>query len=168
MTKNQTPNNDLTTAQLPSVQLRKDQKIAIVVSSYHGDITDNLCEGAKRVLHAAGIDDSQIQVIAAPGTWEIPLVTKWALLSRKVVAAVALGVVIRGETTHDQHINRFVSLALGRMALKSDQPIAFGVLTCNDKQQAIDRSGGRVGNKGEEAAQAVLRMLQIKAQMDFR
>ncbi len=163
MTKNQTP-----TPVAPPIQLRKDQKIVIVVSAYHDDITSSLCEGAVRVLNAAGISDDQLQIISAPGTWEIPLVTKWALLSRKVVAAVALGVVIRGETTHDQHINRFVSLALGRMALKSDQPIAFGVLTCNDKQQAIDRSGGRVGNKGEEAAQAVLRMLQIKAQMDFR
>jgi 6,7-dimethyl-8-ribityllumazine synthase len=156
------------TTSAPQIQLRKDQKIAIVVSSYHSDITDNLCAGAKRTLHAAGIDDNQIMVVSAPGTWEIPLVTKWALLSRKVVGAIALGVVIRGETTHDQHINRFVSLALGRMALKSDQPIAFGVLTCNDKQQAIERSGGRVGNKGEEAAQAVLRMLQIKSQLDLR
>lgn len=159
---------EITNGDPHQVKLRADQKIALVVSSYHQEITGPLQQGAERVLAAGGISPEQILVVEAPGTWEIPLVTKWALLSRKVVAAIALGVVIRGETTHDQHINRFVSLALGRMALKSDQPIAFGVLTCNDKQQAIERSGGRVGNKGEEAAQAVLRMLQIKSQMDIR
>ncbi len=74
---------------------------------------------------------------------------------------ICLGAVIRGETTHDQHINRQVSLSLGQIALQYDTPVLFGLLTCNTMEQAIHRSGGNVGNKGSECAEAAVAMVQL-------
>ncbi len=79
-----------------------------------------------------------------------------------VIAAIALGCVIKGETTHDEHINRAVSLALMQMGVETGMPIAFGLLTCNTLEQAIHRSGGAVGNKGNEAAEAVIELLRLQ------
>jgi 6,7-dimethyl-8-ribityllumazine synthase len=81
--------------------------------------------------------------------------------SRNYAAVLCLGAVIRGETTHDVHINRQVSLSLGRIALDTGTPVLFGVLTCNTLEQAIHRSGGNVGNKGVECAQAALEMASL-------
>ena len=82
-----------------------------------------------------------------------------------VVAAITLGCVIRGETTHDEHINRSVSDSLMRQSIASGRPVGFGLLTCNTLEQAIQRSGGAVGNKGHEAADAVLEMLRLTTKM---
>ena len=79
-----------------------------------------------------------------------------------VIAAVALGCVIKGETTHDEHINRAVSLSLMNMGVETGIPIAFGLLTCNTTEQAIHRSGGNVGNKGVESADAILELLRLR------
>ena len=81
--------------------------------------------------------------------------------SESYAAVICLGAVIRGETTHDEHINRQVSLALGQVSVETGIPVAFGVLTCNTLEQAIHRSGGNVGNKGIEAAQAALEMANL-------
>ena len=80
--------------------------------------------------------------------------------SELYVAVICLGAVIKGETTHDEHINRHVSMALGELALNSGLPVAFGLLTCNTMEQAIHRAGGNVGNKGIECAEAALRMVK--------
>ena len=81
--------------------------------------------------------------------------------TRYYAAILCLGAVIRGETTHDQHINRQISLSLGRISLETEIPVAFGVLTCNSLEQAIHRSGGSVGNKGVECAEAALEMVSL-------
>ncbi len=133
---------------------------AIVVSRYHDNITSKLLDGARSTLHAAGVSESQIIEAWVPGAWEIPLAAKRLIEKDEVVAVITLGCVIRGETTHDQHINNAVSMGLMQLSLEFSKPIAFGVLTVNSLEQAIHRSGGNVGNKGIEAATAALEMCQ--------
>ena len=140
--------------------------IAIVASRYNPGICDSLVRGALETLHAAGISDDAIDVVRVPGAWELPLVVKWLTEQNGVIAAIALGCVIKGETTHDEHINRAVSLTLMEMGLQSKLPIAFGLLTCNTLEQAIHRSGGNVGNKGHEAADAVIELLRLHKKLD--
>lgn len=137
-------------------------QVAIVVSTYNSSITGNLLAGAVSTLKAAGISDSAIMVSHVPGAWELPLAAKWLAELSNVACVITLGAVIRGETSHDQHINRAVSHALMELMQTSGKPIAFGLLTCNSQDQAIARSGGDVGNKGDEAAQAALEMLALK------
>jgi len=101
-----------------------------------------------------------------PGAWELPSVVRHIIDQPDIVAAIALGCVIRGETTHDEHINRAVSLSLMDMGTEKQIPIAFGLLTCNTLEQAINRSGGTVGNKGHEAAGAVVELLRLQKKID--
>ncbi len=136
-------------------------RIAIVASRYNPRICDALVSGSLQTLSAAGYKAQSTPVIRVPGAWELPLVVKWMVDQPKVIAAIALGCVIKGETTHDEHINRAVSLALMNMGVETGVPIAFGLLTCNTLEQAIHRSGGNVGNKGIEAAEAVLELLRL-------
>lgn len=133
-------------------------QFAIVVSRYNDTITCKLLDGAVQTLQTHGVADEAIDVAWVPGAWEIPLVADRLARSGRYAAVVCLGAVIRGETTHDQHINRQVSLSLGRTALQTGVPVLFGVLTCNSLEQAIHRSGGNVGNKGVECAAAALEM----------
>ncbi len=136
-------------------------KIVIVASRYNQRICDALVQGALSTLAAAGYEDSSLPVVRVPGAWELPTVVKQTIGQSDVIAAVALGCVIRGETTHDEHINRAVSLAMMNMSVETGLPIAFGLLTCNTLEQAIHRSGGNVGNKGVESADAVLELLRL-------
>ncbi len=140
-------------------------RFAIVVSRYNEAITGRLLEGAVGTLTGAGVADQAIDVAWVPGAWEIPLVAHRLAHSRRYAAVLCLGAVIRGETSHDQHINRQVSLSLGRIALEAELPVLFGVLTCNTLEQAIHRAGGNVGNKGSECAQAALEMTRLLAQI---
>ncbi|NOY30130.1 MAG: 6,7-dimethyl-8-ribityllumazine synthase [Planctomycetes bacterium] len=133
-------------------------RFAIVVAEWNRSITDKLLQGALETLRAASVDDSQIEVAWVPGSWEIPIVAQRFAQSGNYSGIVCLGAVIRGETSHDQHLNRGVSLGLMEISLANDLPIMFGVLTCESMEQAIHRSGGNVGNKGTECAEAVLKM----------
>ena len=136
-------------------------RFGIVVSRYNENITVKLLAGAIQTLQSAGIPDGQIDVAWVPGAWEIPLVAEELAASERYAAILALGAVIKGETSHDEHINRQVSLSLGEIALESGVPVAFGILTCNTLEQAIHRSGGSVGNKGVECAEAALEMVRL-------
>lgn len=138
---------------------------AIVVSRYNDSITGKLLDGAITTLVAAQVSDDEIDVAWVPGAWEIPLVAQRFARADKYRAVLCLGAVIRGETTHDQYINQQVSQSLGRISLESGIPVLFGVLTCNTLEQAIHRSGGRVGNKGVECAQAALEMANLLEQL---
>ena len=135
--------------------------IAIVASEYHRDVCGPMTEAAIATLTAAGVPADDIETVRVPGAWELVVGTQIALSRGGVAAVIAIGCVIRGDTTHDEHINRAVSLGLMELQISNDVPIGFGLLTCNDKQQALDRAGGRVGNKGEECAAAVLKMLAL-------
>src|SRR3954468_6885248 len=136
-------------------------RFAIVVARYNEHITTKLLTGAVETLRAAGVSDDAIDIAWVPGAWEIPLVTQRMALSEQYEAVLCLGAVIKGETTHDEHINRQVSASLGQIALESDIPVLFGVLTCNTVEQAIHRAGGNVGNKGQECAAAALEMVRL-------
>ena len=138
-----------------------DGRFAIVVSRYNDSITTKLLEGAIATLKAHGIADESIDVAWVPGAWEIPLVAERLAESESYVAVICLGAVIKGETTHDEHINRQVSASLGQLALDTGLPVAFGILTCNTMEQAIHRAGGNVGNKGIECVEAVLKMVSL-------
>ena len=143
-------------------------RFAVVVSRYNESITGKLLDGATGTLSAAGVPDERIDVAWVPGAWEIPLVAAELVGSQKYAGIICLGAVIRGETTHDEHINRQVSLTLGQIALDAKTPLAFGVLTCNTLEQAIHRAGGNVGNKGVEAAEAALEMAGLLRQLRAR
>jgi 6,7-dimethyl-8-ribityllumazine synthase len=138
-----------------------DGKYAIVVSRYNDNITTKLLDGAIATLKQHGIADESIDVAWVPGAWEIPLIAERMAESESYAAVICLGAVIKGETTHDEHINRQVSMALGQLALDVGLPVVFGVLTCNTMEQAIHRAGGNVGNKGIECAEAALRMVSL-------
>lgn len=135
--------------------------VGIVVSTYNNNITRRLREGAVETLLAAGITAQDILVAEVPGAWELPLACCQMIDNHAADAVIALGAVIRGETSHDQHINRAVSTALMELMMNSGKPVGFGLLTCNTMEQAIHRAGGNVGNKGQETAQAVLAMLNL-------
>jgi 6,7-dimethyl-8-ribityllumazine synthase len=143
-------------------------RIAIVVSKYNDHITDKLCKAAVDTLVANGIRDQDIDVVRVPGAWELTYATQQMVKSQDCRGAIALGAVIKGETTHDQHINRAVSMGLMQLSLEHEKPIAFGLLTVNTLEQAIQRSGGNVGNKGDEAASALLDCLRLAAALESR
>jgi 6,7-dimethyl-8-ribityllumazine synthase len=136
-------------------------RFAIVVSRYNENVTGKLLQGAVDTLVKAGVADGDIDVAWVPGAWEIPLIAQRMAEAGDYVAVLTLGAVIRGETTHDEHINRQVSLSLGELSLATGIPMLFGVLTVNSLEQAIHRSGGNVGNKGEECAEAALQMVRL-------
>jgi 6,7-dimethyl-8-ribityllumazine synthase len=136
-------------------------RYAIVVAQWNHSVTGKLLEGSVATLTAAGIPDDQIEVAHVPGAWEIPLVAQRMAASARYAAVICLGAVVRGETSHDQHINRGVSLAISQIALQFDLPVLLGILTCESMEQAIDRAGGKHGNKGRECAEAALSMVGL-------
>lgn len=140
-------------------------RFAVVVSRYNESITQKLLEGALATLVENGVNPDHVDVAWVPGAFEIPLVADRMARSGRYLAVICLGAVIRGETTHDQHINRAVSVGLGQAGLGSGVPVLFGVLTCETLEQAIHRSGGNVGNKGSECALAALEMVNLLAKL---
>ena len=136
-------------------------KIYIVASRYNESICDSLVQGSLKTLSDAGFQAEVTPVIRVPGAWELPLAVRRAISLPGVIGAVALGCVIKGETSHDEHINRAVSMSLMNMGIEQGIPVGFGLLTCNTTEQAIHRSGGNVGNKGIETAEALLEMLRL-------
>jgi len=138
-----------------------NSRFAIVVSRYNESITNKLLSGAVETLTSHGVSDKSIDIAHVPGAWEIPLVAARFAKSSTYAAVLCLGAVIRGETSHDQHINLQVSTSLGQLAMDTGVPVLFGVLTCNTLEQAIHRSGGNVGNKGVECAEAALEMVKL-------
>lgn len=146
---------------LEPAPLDSTDRYAIVVAEWNRSITAKLLDGALSTLAAAGVPGANIDVAWVPGAWEIPLVAQRFAQSLVYAAVISLGAVIRGETSHDQHINRAVSLSLQQIALATDLPMIFGILTCESMEQAIHRAGGNVGNKGVECAEAALRMVGL-------
>jgi len=136
-------------------QIKMPHKFAIVASEYNSVIMDRLIEGARRALK-----DHELTLIRVPGSFELPLVAKRAAETDNFDAIVALGCVMRGDTPHFEYISQAVSLGLQQVALETGLPVAFGVLTVDTVQQAMDRSG-EAGNKGTEAALTALEMINV-------
>jgi len=135
--------------------------VYIIASRYHRAACDSMTQAAIESLQAAGFDADSIHVARVPGAWELPLAVQVALDLPETIGVIAIGVVIRGETTHDEHINRAVSLELMRLGSEYSRPVGLALLTCNNQQQVDARTGGELGNKGTEAAQAVVEMLRL-------
>ncbi len=142
-------------------ELEPKDRFGIVVARWNEPVTRKLLDGAVAKLVERGIADSMIDVAWVPGSMEIPLVAKRLTKLGRYQAIICLGAVIRGETSHDQHINRAVSLAITKLAVDANVPVLFGVLTCETMEQAIHRAGGNVGNKGAECAEAALQMVGL-------
>ncbi len=140
-------------------------RIGIVVARYNRSVTQRLLDGALATLAEHGVADEQIDVAWVPGAFEIPLAADRMAHGKRYAAVICLGAVIRGETTHDQHINRAVSLSLVESSRHSGVPVLFGILTCDTLEQAIHRSGGNVGNKGSECAAAALELADLLKQL---
>ena len=136
-------------------------RVGIVTTRYHRSITQRLLEGAQEVLAKAGVPDDAVDVVWVPGAWEIPVAARACLGRPETLAVICLGCVIRGETTHDQCISAQVARELGRLASDAVRPVTFGVLTCQSMEQALARAGGPAGNKGAEAAEAALVMVDL-------
>ena len=135
--------------------------IAVVVSEYNDSITGKLRKAAVQTLIENGIQDQDIHLVHVPGAWELTFAAQLMIQQISCRGVIALGAVIKGETTHDQHLNRAVSMGLMQLSLQHNKPVALGLLTVNSLEQAIQRSGGNVGNKGEEAANALLACLKL-------
>ena len=130
--------------------------MCVVVSRYNAPITDKLLDGAKRVYAARGGDPADLKVASVPGSFELPMLALAAAETEEFAGVVALGCLIKGETSHDRYIAEAVAHGLMQASMSAAIPIAFGVLTVDTPEQAEARAGGAHGNKGEEAMHAVL------------
>ena len=133
-----------------------DGRFAVVVARFNQSITERLLSGAVETLVSRGVAADNIDVAWVPGAFEIPTVASRLASAGRHVAILCLGAVIRGQTTHDQYINRAVSVALAQLGTQYKMPVMFGVLTCESLEQAIARSGGRTATTGKDDAQAHL------------
>lgn len=139
-----------------------DFKVGIVVSEWNDTITNNLFEGAKQALLDNGVSESNILVRYVPGAFELPLASQFMLDNTDVDGVVAIGVVIQGETRHFDFVCQGATQGLMNVMLEYNSPVSFCLLTDNNIQQSIDRSGGVHGNKGIECAIACLKMIAMK------
>lgn len=136
----------------------------LVVSQWNEDITHALARGARETLLGHGAREDQLLEIAVPGTYELPMGARLLAGRHKLDAIICIGCVIKGETSHNEYINQSVAQGLIQFSLMSGIPAVFGVLTPNDHQQALDRAGGKHGNKGVEAALTAIQMAALKQQ----
>tara|TARA_B100000508_G_scaffold138385_1_gene134358 strand:- start:44436 stop:44927 length:492 start_codon:yes stop_codon:yes gene_type:complete len=160
-----TEGKNLSTYDSDTIPNGADFKIGIVVSEWNENITDNLCKGAKKALLDNGVLEENIIIEQAPGSFELPLGAQWMLKRDDIDGVVAIGSVIQGETKHFDFVCQATAQGVKDVGLKYDKPAIFCVLTDNTMQQAIDRSGGKHGNKGVEAAIACLKMIDLKKKL---
>jgi 6,7-dimethyl-8-ribityllumazine synthase len=138
-------------------------KVAIVVARFYEELADRLIAGARGTLAEAGVTD--IDELAVPGAYELPLAAKYAAESGRYAAVVCLGAVIRGETTHYDYVCGESARGIQDVQLSTGVPCSFGVLTVDNLDQALARSGGDKRDSGRHAAEAVLALLAVKAQL---
>ncbi|MBM79605.1 MAG: 6,7-dimethyl-8-ribityllumazine synthase [Planctomycetaceae bacterium] len=145
--------------------LAADGKYGIVVSRFNDLVTSRLLDGAVDTFKRHGVSEENISVVWVPGSFEIPIVADKLAKSGDYAAVVCLGAVIQGETTHHDYINHQVAAGIMQASIESGIPVTFGVLTCQDMDQALNRAGGKVGNKGTEAALAAIEMVNTLCQL---
>ena len=135
--------------------------VGIVVARFNGEITSRLLDGAIAALESAGVERDRIDVVPVPGAFELPLGAMALARTRQYSCVIAIGCVIRGETPHFDYIAAEAASGLQLAALETGIPVSFGVLTCNNREQAEARAGGAQGNKGAEAARSALEMADV-------
>ena len=142
--------------------------LAIIAGRFNDDITKLLLDGARRELAELGLDPDSVPVAWVPGAFEIPLVAKHLAESGELDAVICLGAVIRGDTPHFDFVAGECASGITRVGLDTGVPIAFGVLTTDDLDQALARAGGSEGNKGAEAAATAVEMVDLLRQLGKR
>ena len=138
-----------------------NRKFAIIVAEWNEEITEALYEGAVNGLVSLGARKGNILRKNVPGSFELPLGAQWMAEKKSIDAVICLGCVIQGDTPHFNYICQAVAMGIMKVSLRSGKPVAFGVLTTLNRKQALERAGGKLGNKGEEAALTVARMLEM-------
>lgn len=136
--------------------------VCVIVSQWHKDITDALLEGVFQVFENIEIDEFSMQVIDVPGSYELALGAQWAIKKYSPDAVICLGCIIRGETPHFNYISQAAADGIMQLNLAHNIPVIFGVLTTDTVKQAKQRSGGKCGNKGADAAVASLEMMELR------
>jgi 6,7-dimethyl-8-ribityllumazine synthase len=146
--------------------IARDLRFAFVAARFNDFVVEPLIRGAVDALKRHGVTDKQIEIVRVPGAFDIPLVARKLALSRRYDALIALGAVVRGQTPHFDYVAGECASGLSRIALESGIPVAFGVLTTDTMEQAVDRAGGKAGNKGADAALAAIEMANLLRRLD--
>ncbi len=146
--------------------LVRDLRFAILAARFNDFVVEPLVRGALDALKRHGATEKQIEIVRVPGAFDMPIVARKLALSRRYEALIALGAVIRGQTPHFDYVAGECASGMARIALESGIPIAFGVLTTDTVEQAIDRAGGKAGNKGADAALTALEMANLLRRLD--
>src|SRR5262245_10606899 len=136
-------------------------RFALVASRFNQIVVDALVKGALDGLHRHGVAEDAVDVVWVPGSLEIPLIAKKLASSKKYAAIICLGAVIRGETDHYEHVASQTAAGIAQAGLETGVPVIFGVLTCENLEQALNRAGGKAGNKGFDAAVAAIEMVNL-------
>lgn len=153
------------TAELRGRLVGKNRRIGIAVASFNEVVTERLLAGARETLLAAGVAEQDLIVTWVPGAFELPLACQWLATTARCEAVVMLGAVVRGGTDHYAYVCQGVTDGALRVQLDLGIPLGFGVLTCAEMGQAMARAGGSDGNKGVDAAEAALAMLDLQDQL---
>jgi 6,7-dimethyl-8-ribityllumazine synthase len=140
-------------------------RFAIVLSRFNSFITERLLTGALDALRRHGATDDNIELIRVPGSWEMPVVVNALLAQKRYDAVLCLGAVIRGETPHFDYVAAETAKGIAQASIAAGVPVAFGVLTTNTLEQAIDRAGAKGGNKGADAAMTAIEMANLLRQI---
>lgn len=143
----------------------KGMRIGIIVSRFNNFVTDKLLEGALDGLKKHGAEEKNIDIVRVPGAFEIPLLAQKMAATGEYDALVCLGAVIRGDTPHFEFISDAVTRGIGQTILQYRVPISFGVLTTNNVEQAMERAGEKMGNKGFEAALTAIEMVSLNREI---
>jgi 6,7-dimethyl-8-ribityllumazine synthase len=146
--------------------LARDLRFAIVAARFNDMIVESLVRGAVDALLRHGAGEKQVEIIRVPGAFELPFVVRRVAASRRYDAVIALGAVIRGATPHFDHVAGQCAAGLARAAEESGVPVAFGVLTTDTIEQAIERAGTKAGNKGADAALCALELANLLRRLD--
>ena len=136
-------------------------RFAVICARFNQKVTQALLQGAVSALREHGAKDEQIEIVWVPGSFELPLAAQQAARRDDIAAVICLGAVIRGETPHFDFVSHAASTGILRVGLDSGKPVTFGVLTTDTPEQAFERAGGKVGNKGTDAALAALEMVHL-------
>jgi len=136
-------------------------RIALLVSRFNSFVVESLLDGALDTLKRHGAEDRELQIVRVPGSYEMPIAAKRLAASQRYEAIIALGAVIRGGTPHFEYVAGECTRGLSQVSLQHDIPIAFGVLTVDSIEQAIERAGTKAGNKGAEAALSAIEMVNL-------
>jgi len=139
----------------------KGKRFALVVSRFNSFITERLLEGAVDCLVRHGAAEKDLDTIRVPGSFELPMAVKRAAARKRYDAVIALGAVIRGATPHFEYVAAEAAKGIAQVALAADKPVAFGVLTCDTIEQAVERAGTKAGNKGADAALSAIEMVNL-------